>query len=217
VLLIEGVGLLLLLQLAVAGISARGVPSVWSVSAWVVALFAAYLLVMYLVYRYRGRPRWTPSPADDVPHEADAREPDDSDADARSRAKVFASFGALSLLVLAGGWLAAHSADVIARQTGLGSAFVGATLLAAATSLPEVSTTVAAVRNERYTTAVSNVFGSNAFDVSLLFLADVLYREDTIFAHAELTVVFVATIASAMNCIYLWGLPLLHAVGKCSA
>jgi cation:H+ antiporter len=112
----------------------------------------------------------------------------------------------MSLVVLVGGWIATKSADVLAQQTGLGHAFLGATLLALATSLPEVSTTTAAARHGRYSMAMSNIFGSNAFDVSLLFLADLLYREGAIMAHVGGSVVFVAAIGAVMTCIYLWGL-----------
>lgn len=203
VLLIEGVGLILLLQITIAGITARGVPTIGTVSSWLIVLALAYLVVMYLVYRDRGQPRWTPTRKDDVPAsepppEEDTREPEGP--------APWLSFGAMSLLVLAGGWLATETADVLAEQTGLGSAFLGATALAAATSFPELSTTIAAVRNDRHTVAISNVFGSNAFDVSLLVVAELLYGSGTILAHAESTVVFVATIGAVMTCIYLWGL-----------
>jgi cation:H+ antiporter len=112
----------------------------------------------------------------------------------------------MSLIVLVGGWFATQSADVLASQTGLGSAFLGATLLAAATSLPEVSTTIAAARSGRYTVAISNIFGSNALDLALLFLADLLFRGSTILAHAQSSVVFVGSIGAIMTCVYLWGL-----------
>jgi cation:H+ antiporter len=70
-LLIGGVGLLLLLQLTIAGITARGFPSALSISVWPVLVFLAYLCVMYLMYRYQGQLRWTPSKVDDVPPELD--------------------------------------------------------------------------------------------------------------------------------------------------
>jgi cation:H+ antiporter len=205
VLLIEGIGLLVLLQLAVAGIATRGLPTVFSISVWLIALALAYVGVMYLVYRYRGQARWTPTRADDSPDE-ELADTSPSSTDERSTRAVWSAFVAMSLLVLIGGWLAAQTADVLAEQTGLGSAFLGATLLAAATSLPELSTTIAAVRSDRYTVAVSNVFGSNAFDVALLFLAELLYRDGTILEGVEMSVVFVATIGMLMTCIYLWGL-----------
>lgn len=205
VLLIEGVGLLVLLQLAVAGIATRGVPAVFSTSMWLIALALAYVGVMYLVYRYRGQARWTPTRTDDSPEDDDLAS-SQARQDDRSTRSVWLAFGAISVLVLFGGFVAARTADVLAAQTGLGSAFLGATLLAAATSLPELSTTIAAVRSDRYTVAVSNVFGSNAFDVFLLFLAELLHRGGSILANVDSSIVFVATLGMLMTCIYLWGL-----------
>jgi cation:H+ antiporter len=224
-LLIAGVGLLLLLQLTIAGITARGFPSVVSISVWPVLVFLAYLGVMYLMYRYQGQPRWTPSRADDVPPEYDTerrrpgargrrggegetqgRNGRDGLAHRRSLTSLWLLFAGVSLVVLVAGWIVAQSADMLARQTGLGSAFLGATLLALATSLPELSTTTAATRNGRYSMAISNIFGSNAFDVSLLFLAELFYRGGTIIENTAGSVVFVAAIGAIMTSIYLWGL-----------
>ncbi len=65
----------------------------------------------------------------------------------------------------------------ITMQSGLGSSFIGATLLATSTSLPELSTAVAAVRLEVPSMAISDIFGSNLIMVLLLFPSDILYRE----------------------------------------
>jgi cation:H+ antiporter len=206
ILLIEGLGVVLLLQIAIGGITARGVPTIGSVSTWVIALAAAYLLLMYIVYRDRGHSRWTPSRMDDVPAEVRREDATADEADPGSGPTPWVSFVTMSLLVLAGGWLATQTVDTLAEQTGLGSAFLGATALAAATSFPELSTTIAAVRNDRYVVAISNVFGSNAFDITLLVLAELLYTSGTIFAQVESTVVFAAAVGAVMTCLYLWGL-----------
>lgn len=210
VLLVEGLGLVLLLQITIAGIAAEGVPVVASVSLWLVLLVAAYVAMMFFVYKYQGRPRWTPSVADDFPSEREQERRDDAETegaeDERSTRRIWMLFGVMSLVVLAGGWAATHTAEVLAEQTGLGPAFLGATLLAVATSLPELSTTIAAGRQGRYTVAISNVFGSNAFDVSLLLVADVLWRGGSVLQHAEMTVVFVSAVGAIMTCLYLWGL-----------
>lgn len=213
-LLIQGVGVLLLLQITIAGISADGRPSVGGVSLWLVLLAFGYAVMMYLTYRYRGQPRWTPSRADDVPAAAPGddrvpqqRVPAASDREDGRRTRVlWLRFAGGSLIVLAGGWIATQTADALATQSGLGSAFMGATLLALATSLPELSTTVSAARNGRFTVVVSNVFGSNAFDVVLLLVADLLFRGGTVLAHAKGSVVLVAAVGAIMTCVYLWGL-----------
>lgn len=207
VLLVEGVGLLAMIQIAVAGVTTRGVPTVASVSSWLVALLLTYVGLMHLVHRFQGQPRWTPTRTDDVPEELQRDDAESDDLkDERATSTIWLLFATMGVLVVGGGWLATRSADVLAEGTGLGSAFLGATLLASATSLPELSTTIAAARNDRYTVAISNVFGSNALTVVLLCLAEALYRGGTILAHAEPSLILVATIGALMTCIYLWGL-----------
>lgn len=212
VLLVQGVGLVILLQLAVGAIVSRGTPTLGPISAWTLFLGLGYVAIMYLVYRDRGNQRWTPERIDDVPAEL-REQPEDADVaeedrDPRSNLRIWLSFAGLGVAVLVGGYVATQSAEVLAHQTNLGSAFVGATLLAIATSLPEISTTVSAVRGKRYTAAISNIFGSNAFDVTLLVLADALHGKGTIFAAdgGGRTTILVAAIGTTMTCIYLWGL-----------
>jgi cation:H+ antiporter len=204
-LLIQGVGVILLLQITLAGVAAGGAPVVSSVSAWSGLLLVAYLSLAFIVYRSRNRPRWVPADLDVVRDQSPAEGGKD-DSGSAMRHQFWVRFVLLSCAVLGGGWLAAGTADVLADQTGLGSAFLGATFLALATSLPEVSTTISAVRNERYTAAISNIFGSNAFDVTLLALADVLYRGGAVLASGGRSVNFVCSVGAAMTCVYLWGL-----------
>ncbi|HEX6175261.1 MAG TPA: sodium:calcium antiporter [Candidatus Binatia bacterium] len=214
VLLIQGVGLLMLLQLTIAGITAHGLPTVFSISAWTIVLFLVYLGTLYLTYRYRGQPRWTPTKRDDMPKEPPPEAKSNTESRTaykertagRSTLSLWLRFCGASLAVLVAGWAVAQSADVLAKQTGLGDAFLGATLLALATSLPEVSTTVAASRNGHYSMAISNIFGSNGFCVALLFLAELLYRGGTILGQLQESVVFVTAIGAIMTSIYLFGM-----------
>lgn len=62
-------------------------------------------------------------------------------------------------------------ADSISRRTGLGQAFAGMLLLAAATSLPEVATTATAVALNP-TLAVHNLLGGVALQTAILSVAD---------------------------------------------
>jgi cation:H+ antiporter len=62
----------------------------------------------------------------------------------------------------------ARSADRLAEQSGLGGTFVGTTLVALSTSLPEVVTTFAAVRRGAFDLAIGNIFGSNVFNMVIL-------------------------------------------------
>lgn len=68
-----------------------------------------------------------------------------------------------------------QSANEIAEITGLSAGFIGATLLAITTSLPELVATVAAVKIRAYDLAIGNLFGSNLFNMFVLGLTDVFY------------------------------------------
>jgi len=94
-------------------------------------------------------------------------------------------FAFLSIAILASGALTVTMAERLVDQTGLGAGFVGVTLLAAVTSLPELSTTVAAVRIGAYTMAISNIFGSNLLMLGMIWPADIIYRDGPILSRFE--------------------------------
>ena len=66
----------------------------------------------------------------------------------------------------------ARAAEAIAVDSGLGETFVGTLLLGFATSLPELVTCLAAMRIGALDLAVGNLFGSNAFNMSILLGLD---------------------------------------------
>lgn len=81
---------------------------------------------------------------------------------------------ATGVLVVVTPWLVRSSTD-IAELTGLGTGFVGTTLLAMVTSLPETVAAIAAARIGAYDMAVGNLFGSNVFNMFALGISDLFY------------------------------------------
>jgi len=65
----------------------------------------------------------------------------------------------------------------IAEITGLGTTFIGTTLVALVTSLPELVTTIAAARMGADDMAIGNLFGSNLFNMFALGLTDFFYLQ----------------------------------------
>ncbi len=68
-----------------------------------------------------------------------------------------------------------RSSAEIARVSGLGSTFIGTTLLAFVTSLPELVTTISAAKIGADDMAIGNLFGSNLFNMFALGLTDFFY------------------------------------------
>jgi cation:H+ antiporter len=91
-------------------------------------------------------------------------------------------FAGAAVLVLVAAPVMARTAQGLAEATGIAESFVGVTLLAAATSLPEVVTSVAAVRIGAYALAVGNLFGSNALNATVVLFADAAYTPGPILA-----------------------------------
>ena len=99
-----------------------------------------------------------------------------------------------------------ETAQTIADQSALGSSFIGVTLLAASTSLPELSTTIAAVRLGAYTMALSSIFGSNLIMVLVLFPADMFYRQGETLRQADDTAQLALLSGILVTTIYVTGL-----------
>jgi cation:H+ antiporter len=76
--------------------------------------------------------------------------------------------------------------DVIAGRTRLGGMFIGLLLLAGATSLPEVLTTISSLAQGVPNLAAGNLLGSNMFNMFMLAVLDLLHRKDRILRKAAL-------------------------------
>ncbi len=82
---------------------------------------------------------------------------------------------AAAAIVLAGPFMA-EAAGVIADASGLGKTFVGTTLVAFSTSLPELVASFAALRMGAHDLAIGNILGSNAFNMLLLIPLDLVHK-----------------------------------------
>lgn len=79
-------------------------------------------------------------------------------------------FSALIILVAAP--FLADAAGKIAELSGLGKTFIGTTLVALSTSLPELVSTIVAIRLGSFDLAAGNIFGSNSFNMLILVPLD---------------------------------------------
>jgi len=114
---------------------------------------------------------------------------------------------ALAAIIIAGAgiWLA-YIGDDLARLLGLGQNFIGSLFLGFATTLPEITVSIAAIRLGAKELAVANMLGSNLFNMAIIFLNDVFYRKAPIFAVISKQHILTAFIVILMTLIVIAGL-----------
>ena len=149
----------------------------WGVHPVSVVMAAGYLYGVRLSQQVREMPMW--QPVDTPETRADEPEdPEEADRDWRGPALGFAIFAAILAI---SGWVISSTASVGTERFGLSSSLVGALATAIVTSMPELVTTVAAVRRGALQLAVGGIIGGNTFDTMFLVVSDGFYREGSIF------------------------------------
>lgn len=122
-----------------------------------------------------------------------------------STAKSALIFAVAALATLGAGVVLERSGDAIAGHIGLSGVLFGATFLALATSLPEISTGLASVKQGDFKLAFSDIFGGNAF-LPVLFLLAGLLSGSAVLPQAQATDVYLTALGIVLTVVYLWGL-----------
>ena len=117
-----------------------------------------------------------------------------------------AKFGLAALIILVSAPVLVHAADGIGQEANLSDSFVGASFLAFSTSLPELATAVAAARIGAFDLAVGSLLGSNAFNMAIIFVVDLVYVDGPILADVHAVEAFVGVSAILLMSIVLAGI-----------
>jgi cation:H+ antiporter len=164
-------------------------------------LFATYVYGISLVRSARTQPMWQPEQTEETRED----EPD-QESGRHSLVRVWGGFGVLAVTMGAAGWLLEHAASNISAQTGLSQATIGALFTSSATSIPELITTIAAVRRGALTLAVGGIIGGNAYDTLFAGFSDIAYREGSIYHAISETLLFWLGVTVLMTGVLLMGL-----------
>lgn len=87
---------------------------------------------------------------------------------------IWLEFLVSAVLIVIAAMKLAECADTIAVRTKLGGMFIGTILLAGATSVPELFTTLSAINQQVPELAAGNIFGSSMFNMLMLAVLDVI-------------------------------------------
>ena len=210
VLVIEGAAVIAMLVVVVMG--TRLSPDViWlHVTPPGIALLALWLTSLWLVNRARHGLPWheagnPPGGQKEPRGMARVRKNDRMRERGRSTAWVAGTFSVAALVTLGGGVVLEESSNGIADHLGLSGVLFGATFLAAATALPEISTGLASLRLGDYQLAVSDIFGGNAF-LPVLFLVATLVSGDAVLPKAADSDVYLTALGGLLTVFYICGL-----------
>lgn len=160
--------LLLMATAVILILSSQGaMPHLGHVSVGSFVLVALYAVAMMLLYRVeqRHRPAATATTS------------------TMPLKKALIGYGISAVvIVISGIWLPFIGIE-LATLMGWSNSFVGTLLVALATSIPELATTLAALRMGALDMAIGNLLGSNLFDVLILALDDMAYLPGPLYEH----------------------------------
>lgn len=179
------------ISLAIIAIFVHGMTplmSAWPISPVSVAMLVAFVLGMSMTFRHER---------DHVAEDAARAQP--SYAEVGLARALLTYLAAAAVLVSTAVWLA-NTGEALADQMAWHDSFVGTQFLALCTTLPEFSTSVAAVRLKAPDLAISNLLGSNLFNVGVvLFLDDLLYSPGLLWTNISLVHGLTGVIAILMT------------------
>ncbi|HKN63433.1 MAG TPA: hypothetical protein VJV76_03775 [Gaiellaceae bacterium] len=168
------------------------------VVVWVVGLYA--------INRAAKDPRWSVSMPGSRPgrHRAEKRQEPTHPYARASTARVATIFGIACAVTLAAGVALEESGNLLADRVGVNGVIFGATVLAGATALPEISSGLAAVRLGDHALAMGDVFGGNAFQVCLFLVADLVAGAPVLPSAGNLNA-WLAALGVALTAVYGFG------------
>ncbi|MBL3705777.1 sodium:calcium antiporter [Sulfitobacter sp. BDSS02] len=199
VVLLQGTMGVVVMALVVAAI-AVGDRAVLGAGLWSWGIFAAFLVALRLLSKAESSLDWEvvgEPPSEELPNVETPKY--------GARGLIMRTVGAAAA-IFAAGWVLSATAETLAERTGLGQSFFGAVFVAIATSLPEVSTVVAAMRLKRYVMAVSDILGTNLFDIALILVVDLAYAGPAVLGEMGRFSILAAVLGILVTAIYVVGL-----------
>jgi cation:H+ antiporter len=172
------------------------------------AIVVVWLAGVYGIDRIRKRLPWHVDMPGAQPGRRHHREPHEVEQHpyaGRTTVAVAAFFGAACLVTLVAGVGLEVAGNDLANRAGINGVIFGATILATATALPEISSGIAAVRLGDNALAIGDIFGGNAFQVCLFLVADVVAGKAVLPSAGRLNS-WLASLGVALTVIYAFGI-----------
>lgn len=164
-------------------------------------LIIVYLVGLHNAHRIHQTPMWFPKQTTDTRDEDDGSCDDD-----RPLSLLFGVFGGLVAVVGIAGYFVGTTGVELSGRLGLSQSLVGALGTATVTSLPELVTTIAAVRRNAPQLAIGGIIGGNMFDSLFVAVSDIFYRDGSIYHAISDATLFWMGLVIVMTSVLLLGL-----------
>ena len=205
-LVLEGLLVLAILSLVVVGHEVPSSIIFFRVTPISLLIFITWIVGIKLIAKsQKGLPWVATFKVPEKQEEAQGKKDKQAKKNNSSTGKAAALFGVCAIVTLVAGIALERSGDAISKQIGMQGVLFGATVLAAATSLPELSTGLASVKMKDYQMAVSDIFGGNAF-LPVLFLLATLISGQAVLPLAQKTDIYLTGLAMILTIVYTCGL-----------
>lgn len=209
-LVVEGILAIAILMVVVIGTQ---LPNhlIWlGVTPPTLLITALWLFGLWLVRRARQELPWHNSgvaPGGQRSKRGSSRRTRIQMHDARRRPtwQVAVIFAVASLLTLVAGFYLERSSESLAQRFGMQGVVFGATFLSWVTTLPGLSSALAASRLGDFQLAVSDILGGNAF-LPVLFLPATLLSGEAVLPQARAADIYLVALGILLMSVYLVGL-----------
>ena len=171
-----------------------------------IGIVAVWTIGVYVINKVRKSPRWKISMEGSQPGRLHRRDRvDRSHPFAKhSTLRVAGIFAAACAVILTCGVGLELAGNTLADRAGVNGVIFGATVLALATALPEISSGIAAVRLGDNALALGDIFGGNAFQLCLFLLADLVAGSPVLPQAGDLNA-WLASLGVGLTAIYAMG------------
>ena len=174
---LEGALVVIVVAVMLMGTILPESTAIGGVSPASIGIVVTWLIGIFLIDRVRKHQPWQVTMPGSRPGRRHRRIPHPKAKKpfaAASTIRVALIFAAASAFTLVAGVALETSGSLVADRAGINGVVFGATFLAAASALPEISTGIEAVRLGDNELAIGDIFGGNAFQLCLFVLADFL-------------------------------------------
>jgi len=187
--LVAGLSLIPLVLASIAIVMSKSIFSIWNVGIFSIAILISYFAIIKVIYNFEKKKK--------------AKKELGKKYGNLSLKKACLYYALAALAIVASGIWLVYIGKELSLKLSLGESFIGSLFLGFVTTLPEITVSVAALYIGAKEIAIANMFGSNLFNVAIIFIDDIFYRKAPIFQAVSKNNILIACVVMAMTALVI--------------